>query len=236
MCGIAGIVSEECCGEARSKVELMLKQLERRGPDDSGIAVWNHAILGHRRLSIFDLSAAGHQPMLSPNKEVGVVFNGAIYNFVELRVILESKGYVFETRTDTEVIVHGYSEWGIDNLVGKLRGMFAFAIWDSNKSVLYLVRDRLGVKPLCYTATGDQFAFASTVRALKRASFGGEINIDGLTDFFEWGFVTDDHSIYDRIEKFAPGRSLSGEEEVSQKEDIGIFRARSTIRSRLMMR
>ena len=208
MCGIVGFVSREKTDGARAVVSRMLGVLAHRGPNDEGVEVWATAILGHRRLSIFDLSSAGHQPMLAPDGRTGVVFNGAIYNFKELRRELERIGYVFTSQTDTEVLIHGYDAWGIDLLVEKLRGMFAFGLWDERRRKLFLVRDRLGVKPLCYSVKNGSIAFASTVRALKKAGFGGDLDERGAAEFLEFGFVTDDFSIYRDIEKLAAATIL----------------------------
>src|SRR5258708_5962543 len=117
MCGIAGIAGFKDKDFARHCVLEMIQSLRHRGPDGEGLEVWDKAALGHRRLAIFDLSDAGHQPMLSPNRNVGIVFNGAIYNFRELRVELEARGYIFKSNTDTEVLIHGYDAWGIAALV-----------------------------------------------------------------------------------------------------------------------
>jgi asparagine synthase (glutamine-hydrolysing) len=204
MCGIAGVL----CGDplhAETGVRTMLSVLSRRGPDGEGIERWNDAVLGHRRLAIFDLTEAGRQPMLSPDGRIGVTFNGAIYNFKELRSQLESAGYVFTTRTDTEVLVHGYDAWGIDALVAKLHGMFAFALWDDRSATLYLVRDRLGVKPLLYAQRSGAFAFASTARALQRAGFAGEIDPQAVADYLEFGFVPDERSIFCGVHKLPAG-------------------------------
>lgn len=201
MCGIVGFVSKEKNGAASQAVSRMLGAVAHRGPNDEGVETWTTAILGHRRLSIFDLSAAGHQPMLAPDGKTGVVFNGAIYNFKSLRRELEQIGYLFTSQTDTEVLIHGYSAWGIDVLVERLRGMFAFGLWDDERRKLFLVRDRLGVKPLCYSIKNGSIAFASTVRALKFAGFGGDLDERGVAEFLEFGFVTDDFSIYRDIEK-----------------------------------
>ena len=133
MCGIAGFVGTTPLAEREAVVGRMTCAMARRGPDGEGITSWTHAHLGHRRLSIFDLSDAGSQPMLSPDGSVGVVFNGAIYNFHPLRADLESAGFVFHSRTDTEVLVHGYQAWGLDKLVSRLHGMFAFALWDDTR-------------------------------------------------------------------------------------------------------
>lgn len=118
----------------------MLDALKHRGPNDEGTHAWDEAIFGHRRLSIFDLSAAGHQPMLSRDGQIGVVLNGAIYNFRPLRAELEAAGYAFVSETDTEVLIHGYLEWGIDELIRRIDGMFAIGIWDDRRKSLCLLR------------------------------------------------------------------------------------------------
>jgi asparagine synthase (glutamine-hydrolysing) len=203
MCGIAGLAGFGDRDEARRRVRQMLSTLTRRGPDGEGLEVWNGAALGHRRLSIFDLSDAGRQPMLSPDSSVGITFNGAIYNFRELRVELETQGYKFKSHTDTEVLVHGYDAWGLDRLLEKIRGMYALALWDDRKRTLFLVRDRLGVKPLLYTYQNGQIAFASTARALRAGGFADEIDDLAIADYLEFGYVTDDRSIYRGVSKVA---------------------------------
>lgn len=196
MCGIAGFVSTEKIDNAEQRVAAMVQSLARRGPDGAGVENWHRAALGHRRLSIFDLSEAGRQPMTSPDGIVGVVFNGAIYNFRELRVELEARGYSFRSNTDTEVLIHGYRAWGLDKLVARLRGMFAFGLWDDSSGQLFLVRDRLGVKPLVYAVRDGQLAFASTVRALRAGGFVEEIDEQSVAEYLEFGFVTDARTIY----------------------------------------
>lgn len=204
MCGIAGVVGEPDVHRAERSVATMLGALARRGPDGEGSTTWDGAVLGHRRLAIFDLSDAGKQPMLSPDRTIGVSFNGAIYNFHDLRAQLEQRGYRFVSRTDTEVLVHGYDAWGIDGLVARLHGMFAFALWDDSRRALYLVRDRLGVKPLVYAIQGRVLAFASTAAALHQAGFGGDVDAESMADYLEFGFVTGSRSIYSGLEKLPP--------------------------------
>lgn len=198
MCGIAGLVTSATGygGAAEERVREMVQALARRGPNGEGVEVWPSAVLGHRRLSIFDLSDAGRQPMMSPDRTVSVVFNGAIYNFLELRAELEERGYQFKSHTDTEVLIHGYREWGLDKLVARLHGMFAFGLWDDRAGKLFLVRDRLGVKPLIYAVRDGQLAFASTVRALRSGGFVEELDDQAVAEFLEFGFVTDDRVIY----------------------------------------
>ena len=201
MCGIAGVIGIDNTTEAVTAVRKMTDSIARRGPDGEGIEVWSDAVLGHRRLAIIDLSDAGRQPMLSPDGTCGVVFNGEVYNFLDLRVELIKLGYNFASDTDTEVLIHGYKEWGIDRLVSRMRGMFAFALWDDYLGKLFLVRDRLGVKPLLYVARGDRVAFASTARALHIAGFAGEIDDRAVAEYLEFGFITDERSIYKGVKK-----------------------------------
>ena len=205
MCGIAGIVGDINLTDGADVVQEMINSLARRGPDGEGIERWDKAVLGHRRLSIFDLSEAGKQPMVSKDHSVGVVFNGAIYNYRELREELLALGYIFRSHTDTEILIHGYCEWGIDKLVSRLRGMFAFGLWDDRFKKLYLVRDRLGVKPLVYFLRGNVLAFASTVRSLRVAGFLSELDGNAVTEFLELGFIAQERSIYRGAVKVPPG-------------------------------
>ena len=208
MCGIAGHVAPGRLGVAETSVAIMVDALARRGPDSKGQARWPDAVLGHRRLAILDLSEAGHQPMLSDDGQIGLVFNGCIYNFVELRDELERRGVCFRSHCDTEVLLRGYLEWGIDALVSRLRGMFAFGVWDNPRRKLTLVRDRLGVKPLMYTARNGEIAFASTIAALRAAGFGGEIDPQAVLEVLEFGYVTEDRAIYLGISKLPPATIL----------------------------
>ncbi len=207
MCGIAGFVADSLPRDAADLVRRMNLRQARRGPDAEGFHVWEGcAAFGHRRLAIYDLSDAGRQPMLSPDGQTGVVFNGSIYNFHEIRKELEQRGCRFHSQCDTEVLVHGYREWGIDDLVRRLRGMFAFAIWDHPARKLTMVRDRLGVKPLLYSVTrnGDGLAFASTASALAAADFAADIDPDAVLEFFEFGWVSEDRCIFRNVQKVAP--------------------------------
>lgn len=196
MCGIAGIAGSGGLRGALPALGKMVGALSRRGPDGAGIELWDGAALGHRRLAIFDLSELGRQPMMSPDRSLGIVFNGAIYNFRDLRATLEAQGYSFKSQTDTEVLIHGYDAWGIDGLVARIRGMFAFGLWDERSHKLFLVRDRLGVKPLLYAQRDGRLAFASTTRALRVGGFVEEIDEAAVTEYLEFGYVTDDRVIY----------------------------------------
>ncbi len=208
MCGIAGLVGSSDPLAAADAVQAMVGALRRRGPDGEGLERWPEAVLGHRRLAIFDLSALGRQPMLSPDGSIGVVFNGAIYNFHQLRSDLVARGCAFRSQTDTEVLVHGYAEWGIDGLVSRLRGMFAFGVWDERRRRLFLVRDRLGVKPLFYVSRGGMLAFASTARALRAGGLVEAIDEAALTEYLEFGYVTDGRCIYRGAAKIAAATIL----------------------------
>jgi asparagine synthase (glutamine-hydrolysing) len=205
MCGLAGVVGDFDRERSRSAVAAMMMSLSRRGPDGEGLEQWPRATLGHRRLSIFDLSSAGRQPMLSSDGQVGLVFNGAIYNFVELRTELERNGVRFRSNTDTEVLIHGYASWGLDRLISRLRGMFAIALWDEHKQRLYLVRDRLGVKPLLYRVQDGVLVFASTARTVCEGGVTWDLDPTSLVEFLEFGFVTDERSIYAGVKKVPPG-------------------------------
>ena len=220
MCGIAGYVAAERLPPGSSGlVDRMVRSLARRGPDGQGMESWPTAVLGHRRLSIFDLSDAARQPMRSDDGEIGVVFNGAIYNFRDIRAELESKGWRFHSRCDTEVLLHGYRVWGIDALLPRLRGMFAIAIWDHPRRTLTLVRDRLGVKPLVYAIRNRSLVFASTSRALRDAGFAGEIDAASVLDFLDHGSVTSDRSSYKEISKLPAATVLEWHAgRISQRE------------------
>jgi asparagine synthase (glutamine-hydrolysing) len=146
--------------------------------------------------------------MLSADGNIGIVFNGCIYNFVEIRRELETRGYFFRSQCDTEVLIEGYREWGADGLLPRLRGMFAFAIWDNPRRTLTLARDRLGVKPLVYSVSQDRIAFASTLDALRAAGFTGSVDPQSALEFLDLGFVTDARSIFEGTCKLPPATML----------------------------
>ena len=218
MCGIAGLAAVRLPPSAEQDVGTMLSALARRGPDSEGIAAWPSTVLGHRRLAILDLSEAGHQPMLSEDGRLGLVFNGCIYNFHDLRKQLEDLGHPFRSHSDTEVLLHGYEEWGADALVRRLRGMFAFAVWDEREHKLTLVRDRLGVKPLVYAVRDGQIAFASTVAALRSAGLAGEVDPQAVLEYLEFGYVTDGRAIFQGASKLPAATILEWREgRISQR-------------------
>jgi asparagine synthase (glutamine-hydrolysing) len=208
MCGIAGIVDFET--DMPPQEELlgrMTNALVHRGPDDSGVHTGPHVGLGHRRLSIIDLSG-GRQPMSSTDGTKIIVFNGEIYNFQEIRTKLSGCGHVFGTRSDTEVLLKAYEQWGTECLQ-HLRGMFAFAIWDATAGRLFAARDRLGKKPLYYFRTRKKIFFASEVKALLELDgVDRSVNLDAIDCFLSLGFVLAPHTIFSRIEKLPAGHYL----------------------------
>jgi asparagine synthase (glutamine-hydrolysing) len=206
MCGIAGIIATE---DSAQTVNQMIDALKHRGPDDWGVWHDEHCALGHRRLAIIDLSEAGRNPLTNQNGKIWITFNGEIYNFQALREELEKLGYKFQTRTDTEVIVNAYEEWGVDCL-RRLRGMFAFAIWDTGKRRLFLARDRVGKKPLFYGQFGKRFLFASELQGLLAApSVPREVNAAAIDSYLSWGYVPAPHTAFKNIFKLPPAHYLT---------------------------
>ena len=162
MCGIAGTLQFKGSQAPVSKLENAVNTQANRGPDGSGIYQIGNMALGHRRLKIFDLNDRAAQPMIDKDLGLSIVFNGAIYNFKDIKTELESKGYNFTSSSDTEVILKAFNYWG-DDCVHHFNGMFAFAIWDRDNHVLTIIRDRLGIKPLYYSINNQSFNFASTL-------------------------------------------------------------------------
>lgn len=209
MCGIVGAISvvNRSLNLDDTVAENISDVLSHRGPDDSGIWFSNDRkiFLGQRRLSIIDLSSAGHQPMTNADQTVWIVYNGESYNHPDLRKELEQKGYSFSSQTDTEVLLHGYEEFGT-GIVTKLRGMFAFAIVDLNSRNVFFARDRAGIKPLYYTRMSNTFCFASEIKALL--SFPGvskSLNEDALREYLLFGKVYAPETMFEGILKFPAG-------------------------------
>lgn len=165
MCGICGELRFDQRAPEEAITRRMLQQLAKRGPDDEGIFHSGPAMLGHRRLSILDLSEKAHQPMVDQASGISIVFNGCIYNYPEIRKTLQTKGHAFNSTGDTEVILRAYLEWGRE-CVSRFNGMFAFAIWNSHTQTLFMARDRMGIKPFYYSLDGDRLRFASNLQAL----------------------------------------------------------------------
>jgi len=208
MCGIAGFSLFNYQEGGSASLEAMHKAIVHRGPDASGIYLDEHIGLCHRRLSILDLSEAGNQPMFSADGNLVIVFNGEIYNFLELRAELEQQGVSFKSHTDTEVILALYAREGVKCL-DKLNGMFAFALWDKTKQELFIARDRLGKKPLYYFSDKGRFAFGSEIKAiLALQDIPREIRLDAVHDFFAYQYVPDPKSIFKHIHKLPPAHYL----------------------------
>src|SRR3989304_4043784 len=209
MCGIVGFCS---CNEKVDKAILtsMRDALTHRGPDDAGIYIdeENNVGLGHRRLSILDLSSLGHQPMSNENGSIWITYNGEVYNFKEIREELSQRGYNFKSNSDTEVVIKSYEEWGID-CVHKFIGMFALGIWDKREKKLYLVRDRVGVKPLYYYQKDGLFLFGSELKVLmKHPDFNKEIDYSVLQLYLRYGYIPAPFTIFNNTYKLRPGHYL----------------------------
>jgi len=201
MCGIAGIFYFDGTGVGLDLIQMMCQKLVHRGPDDFGIYTEDNIGLGHRRLSIIDLSSKAKQPMFNENKTVVLVFNGEIYNFTELRDNLIRLGHRFQSKTDSEVIIHLYEDYGVDCLQ-YLEGMFAFVIWDKKKHQLFLARDRLGKKPLYYSLSKNRIVFASEINALKTISdIDFSLDFEALDLYLEYQFIPSPWTIYKGIRK-----------------------------------
>ena len=191
-------------------INAMSTSLMHRGPDDGGVYVNGQVGLGHRRLSIIDI-AGGQQPMKSqdPSPLRVVVYNGEIYNYLELRGELQQLGHIFKTQSDTEVLLAAYGQWGI-GCTERLRGMFAFAIWDENNQTLFLARDRMGIKPLYYHLNNEAFVFASEVRAIQRSSLvQTELEKSVLDAFLTLGYIPGPRTLFKGILKLMPGQAMS---------------------------
>lgn len=204
MCGICGIFNLN--GEPVESVNLrkMTDAIAHRGPDGEGFYIDSFIGLGHRRLAVIDLSPAGHQPMLTQDGQFAIVYNGEVYNFHELRTELESLGRQFRSRTDSEVVLNAYAEWGPE-CVKRFNGMFAFAIWDKTKQELFLARDRYGIKPLYYMMIGHKFIFASEQKAiLTHPVVTREIDLEALLEYFTFQNIFTDKTLLKGINLFPP--------------------------------
>ena len=204
MCGIVGLVTKK---EKENTIKLMSDRIKHRGPDGDGYFIDGDVALGHRRLSIIDLST-GDQPMFNEDGSVVTVFNGEIYNYQELKEELIALGHDFKTKSDTEVLVHGYEEWHTD-LPKHLRGMFAFAIYDKNKNEVFLARDNFGIKPLYFAKMNDTFMFASEIKAfLDVPDFEKIFNESILETYLEFSFVPTNETFFKGVHRLDAGCSL----------------------------
>jgi asparagine synthase (glutamine-hydrolysing) len=212
MCGICGLVRGDGTVVEIPRLERMARVIRHRGPDDAG--AWTSgpgpttAGLAHRRLSIIDLSAAGHQPMSNEDGTIWLTYNGEIYNHAALRRELEPAGHRYCSHTDSETIVHAYEEWG-DDCVTRFRGMFAFALWDGPRERLLLVRDRLGIKPLYYAVVGRHLVFASEIKAiLESGLIGARPAMSTLPEYLAFGYLAGEDTLFEGVRKLPPGHRL----------------------------
>jgi asparagine synthase (glutamine-hydrolysing) len=208
MCGIAGFVSTDGLdSDASARATAMREVIAHRGPDEAGLHVDSHAALAHRRLSIIDLTS-GQQPLSNETGTIWIVFNGEIYNHAVIRQELEGHGHQYRTKSDTETIVHAYEQWG-DACVDRLRGMFAFAIWDSSSRRLLLTRDRLGVKPLYWARVGKTLLFGSEIKALLASGLiEPEPDEAALPELLGTRYISGSRTLFRNIQKLLPGHQL----------------------------
>jgi len=214
MCGIAGIVSSDALPEdAAGRAVAMRDILTHRGPDDAGIYSDGCAVLAHRRLSIVDLST-GQQPLANEDQTIWITYNGEIYNHLDVRRDLEARGHTYRTRSDTETIVHAYEQWG-DDFVRRLRGMFAFALWDARRKRLLLVRDRLGVKPLYWARSGNLLLFGSEIKAILASGYvEPQPNVAAIPELLSTRYVSGSETLFRGVNKLLPGHMLDFEQGV----------------------
>jgi asparagine synthase (glutamine-hydrolysing) len=221
MCGIFGILAND--PNHFTHADIQLRTIAHRGPDEEGRWRGDGIYLGIRRLSIIDL-AGGSQPIFNEDRSCCIVFNGELYNFLDLRPDLEARGHVFKTRSDTEVVLHAYEEWGTACL-SRFNGMFAFAIWDGPRKQLFVARDRIGEKPLYYYTAPDRLVFASEIKAIVAdPSIPREVNSRGLSNFLAFGHALAPDTIYRNILKLLPGHYLIARGEhvqTTQYWDVG---------------
>src|ERR1017187_7295222 len=205
MCGIAGYFTPERRGDTAS-VRAMCDQIRHRGPDDEGFHVDGGCAIGMRRLSIIDLNT-GHQPISNEDGSLWIVFNGEIYNYQELRADLIAHGHRFSTNSDTEALIHLYEQYGVAG-IDRLRGMFAYAIWDAGNRELLLVRDRFGRKPLYYAALPEGLYFASELKCLRTAGIPLDVDAEALRLYFRFSYIPDPLTPFKQVKKLEPGSWL----------------------------
>jgi len=224
MCGITGfweLTNSDTYNDLTSVVTRMMNTIRHRGPDDSGAWVDEESriALGFRRLAIIDLSPTGHQPMLSTNERYVMIFNGEIYNYAELKSQLDSAGYIFRGTSDTEVMLAGILEWGLEESFMRFNGMFAIALWDRREKRLHLIRDRIGVKPLYYGWAGNTLIFGSELKSLTaHPDFKPEVDRQSLTLYLRYGYIPTPYSIYQGVKKLEPGTILTFDQGKSQAD------------------
>ncbi len=209
MCGVTGILNLDGAPVSPVVLGRMTDLVAHRGPDDHGTHVDGALGLGHRRLSIIDLSTAGHQPMATPDGRYVLSYNGEVYNFLELRTELEAAGFKFRSRTDSEVVLYALAHWGLA-AVARFNGMFALALWDAQERTLHLARDRYGIKPLYYGRAGNSLLFASEVKAfLAHPEFAAKVSAPGLVEYLTFQNYFTDRTLFDGVQVVEPGTVLT---------------------------
>jgi asparagine synthase (glutamine-hydrolysing) len=209
MCGITGIVELDGAPVDPNAIRRMTRTLAHRGPDDEGMHVEQGVGLGHRRLSILDLSPSGHQPMSAADATLWIVFNGEIYNFRELRRELEQHGHVFRSQSDTEVLLYGYRQWG-DECWKRLDGFYALALWDRTARSLHLVRDPFGIKPLFYAASAQRVIFGSEIKALLASGLvARDVDLQALSHYFTYFYTPGPNAIIRGVQQVGPGEAIT---------------------------
>jgi len=207
MCGIAGIVHLDAEPVSAVLLKRMADAIAHRGPDGEGVYVDHGVGLAHRRLAIIDLSPAGHQPMATEDGRYVISYNGEVYNFAELRIELEALGHRFRSRTDTEVVLKAFAQWG-EKALERFNGMFAFALWDRERRELLLARDRYGIKPLYYARVGDRFLFGSEIKAIiANGAYRTDIDLEGLLEYFTFQNFFTDRTLFKGV-RLLPAGSL----------------------------
>jgi len=218
MCGVAGIISKYTHDDSVAVLRKMLSAIRHRGPDERGIYCDSKAVIGNVRLSIIDI-ASGQQPLSNEKGNLWIVFNGEIFNYIELRQELISLGHHFKTQCDTEVLLHIYEQYGVSGL-SKLNGQFVFAIWDTIKEELFIARDRLGIRPLYYYLNNDLFVFGSEIKALvQHPAISLSINHFSLGELFTFWTMLPGKSLFNEVNELQPGHYLrlnKGKVEVNQ--------------------
>jgi asparagine synthase (glutamine-hydrolysing) len=214
MCGIAGFNWED-----QELIKRMSSILVHRGPDGEGIYTDTGISLGHRRLSIIDLSSAGAQPMSNKEGDFTITYNGEIYNFQEIREKLKEKGYRFKSNTDTEVLLYGYQQWG-EKVLERLNGMFAFAIWDDRKKKIFVARDRVGIKPLYYFWDGKRFVFGSEIKAILLHNIERKVNKNVAKDYLNLRYMPGEETLFQGIKKLLPGHYMILKDDELQIEEF----------------
>ena len=220
MCGIAGFLQFDGTPASPVNLRRMTDAIAHRGPDNEGFFTEGCIALGHRRLAIIDLSPAGHQPMMSSDDRYILSYNGEIYNFQELRIELETKGYQFRSRTDTEVVLYAYVEWA-EKALDRFNGMFALAIWDRQERALFLARDRYGIKPLYYTIQGNCLIFGSEIKAiLTHPAYRTEMDKEALLEYFTFQNFFTDRTLFKEVKLLPAGTHMQASLNVKETPEI----------------